>query len=265
MLYDSHAHLDDEQLYQQLPEVLEQARDAGVKYINTIGCDWRSSLMAVRLAEKFQGEVFAAIGVHPHEATSLDEQMIERLHELALSKYTVAWGEIGLDYHYDYSPRPIQQQAFRQQIYAAKLAGLPLIIHDREAHEDTLKIIREEKGGINGGVWHCFSGSWEMAKECMRLGFHISFAGPLTFNNACKLTEVASNVPLDMVLVETDSPYLSPQPLRGKTNQPSNVYFVAKKLSEIRKITIEEIAAITTNNALNLFNIKSNNNFQSSS
>ncbi len=261
MLYDSHAHLDDEQLYQQLPGVLQQAWDAGVKYINTVGCNWSSSLLAVRLAEKYKGNVFAAVGVHPHEATNLDDILLERLHELTLSKCTVAWGEIGLDYHYDFSPRPVQQQAFRQQIAAAKSARLPIIIHDREAHEDTLKIIREENGGVNGGVWHCYSGSWEMAKECMRLGFHISFAGPLTYKNANKLIEVARNVPLDMLLVETDSPYLSPQPLRGKTNQPSNVYYVAKKLAEIREIDLDEIAEVTTNNALNLFCINANSKY----
>jgi len=178
MLFDTHAHLDDKKLYTDLSGVLQRAQESAVTRIATIGCDWPTSLMSVRLAEKYPERVYAAVGVHPHDADTLTEEMLENLFELGRAEATVAWGEIGLDYHYDNSPRDIQKKAFRAQINAAKAAKLPIIIHDRESHEDVMKILREEQGGINGGILHCFSGSWEMAKVCLNLGFMISFAGP---------------------------------------------------------------------------------------
>ena len=226
MLYDTHAHLDDAKLYPEIENVLARAAAVGVAYINTIGCDWKTSLMSVHIAEKYPEHVFAAVGVHPHEAAGLNAEQEEKLFSLAKAEKVVGWGEIGLDYHYDLSSRDIQRRVFRAQIDAAKQAGLPVIIHDREAHQDTLDILRSEHAGINGGVLHCFSGSWEMAKECMKLGYYISFAGPVVFPKSTRLKEVAQQVPLDRILIETDSPYLAPVPVRGKRNSSLYIHYV---------------------------------------
>lgn len=256
MLYDTHAHLDDAKLYPDIEAALSRAAAAGVRYINTIGCDWKSSLMAVHIAEKYPQQVYAAVGVHPHEAALLTPEQEERIFELAKAEKVVGWGEIGLDYYYDHTPRDVQRRVFRRQLDAAKQAGLPVIIHNRDAHQDTLDILRAEHGGVNGGVLHCFSGSWEMAKECLRLGFHISFAGPLTYRNARSLPEVARKTPLDRILVETDCPYLSPEPFRGKTNEPARVSHTLARLAELRQMDEAEMAAATTENGLQLFRVK---------
>ncbi|MEG1538061.1 MAG: TatD family hydrolase, partial [Clostridiales bacterium] len=246
MLFDTHAHLDDRKIYDELGAVLERAETAGVAKIATIGCDWPSSLMSVRLAEKYPGRVFAAVGVHPQDAPTLTAEMLEKLFQLAQEKAVVAWGEIGLDYHYDNPARDIQKQSFRSQIDSAKQVGLPIIIHDRESHEDVMRMIREEQAGINGGILHCFSGSWEMAKFCLNQGFMISFAGPLTFHNARTAVEIAKKIPGDMLLIETDAPYLSPEPFRGKVNEPARVRLVAEKLAELRSEEFDALAAQTT-------------------
>ncbi|MCL1816547.1 MAG: TatD family hydrolase [Clostridiales bacterium] len=256
MLFDSHAHLNDKKLYSDLEGVLQRADEAGVKRVLNCGADWPSSLMSLRLAEKYPGRVYAAVGVHPHDAKTLTEQMLQKLIKLAQAPQVVAWGEIGLDYYRDLSPRPVQQNAFVAQIAAAKSLKKPIIIHDRDAHGDIMSIVRQERAGENGGVFHCFSGSWEMAKECLSLGFMISFAGPLTFHNAPKLAEVAAKAPLDMIVVETDSPYLSPQPYRGKINEPAKVKLVAEKLAEIRGLSYQDIAEITATNTCRLFDIQ---------
>ena len=255
MLFDSHAHLNDKKLYGDLPDVLQRAAAAGVTRILNAGADWPSSLMSVRLAEKYPGQIYAAVGVHPHDAKTLTEEMLQKLLKLAEAPGVVAWGEIGLDYYRDLSPRAVQQSAFIAQIAAAKAAKKPIIIHDREAHGDILRLARQERAGENGGGFHCFSGSWEMAKECLSLGFMISFAGPLTFANAPKLSEVAAQVPPDMMLVETDSPYLSPHPHRGQVNEPARVSLVAARLAEIRGQSFEEVAEMTARNACRLFGI----------
>ena len=255
-LYDTHAHLDDRKLFPELEDVLQRAREAGVGMINTVGCDWRSSLMSVRIAEKHPEQVRAIVGVHPSEIADWDDALLPRLAELCSCPLVVGWGEIGLDYHYeDGTPHDQQRRVFRAQIAAAKEVGMPIIIHDRDAHQDTIDILKQEKAGINGGILHCFSGSWEMAKECLRLGFHISFAGPLTYGNAKTPVEVASKVPEDMLLVETDSPYLTPHPMRGKTNEPARVCYTAAKLAEIRGLEYELMAEITTANAKRLFKL----------
>jgi len=256
-LFDSHAHLNDKKLYGDLDGVLDRAAEAGVIRILNAGADWPSSLMSVRLAEKYPDQIFAAVGIHPHDAKTLTEEMLQKLMKLAEAPEVVAWGEIGLDYYRDLSPREVQQSAFIAQIAAAKAAKKPIIIHDRDAHGDILRIVRQERAGENGGVFHCFSGSWEMAKECLKMGFMISFAGPLTFTNSPKLSEVAAKAPPDMMLVETDSPYLSPHPYRGKINEPARVSIVAKRLAEIRGQSYQEIAEITTQNTLRMLH-KSN-------
>lgn len=256
MLYDTHAHLDDPQLYPDLEGILQRAATAQVELINTVGCDWKSSLLALHIAEKYPQQVRAVVGVHPQQAADCDEALLARLSHLAESPLVVAWGEIGLDYHYGTETRQQQRQAFRAQINAAKQAGLPIVVHDRDSHQDILDILKSEKAATVGGVMHCFSGSWEMARECLRLGFYISFAGPLTFHNARIPVEVAERVPLDRLLVETDCPYLSPHPFRGQRNEPARVAVTAARLAEIRGVDVEQMAEITTANARTLFQIQ---------
>ena len=247
-LFDTHAHLDDKQLVEDVPGVLARAKAAGVVGIATIGCDYRSSLFSLHLAEKYEN-VVAAVGFHPCDTDQLDQAMLEELAEMAAAPKARAIGEIGLDYHWDDVPREVQRQGFIQQIHLAKDLKMPIIIHDREAHGDLFNIIKQEKAGEFGGIMHCYSGSWELAKEAMKLGFYISIAGPVTYKNARHLPEVVKNIPLDHLLIETDSPYLTPSPYRGKTNEPANVFFVAEKIAAIRGMAVEEIGAITTKNA----------------
>ena len=255
MLFDTHAHLDDAALYSDVVNILQRAREAGIDWINSVGCDWRSSLLNVHLAEKHPDMVYASVGVHPSELRQIEENVWEKLTELAKTPRVIGWGEIGLDYHYDDTDKDLQQKYFRAQISLAKEVGKPIIIHDRDSHQDVVDILRQEHAGINGGILHCFSGSWEMAKQCLAMGFMVSFAGPLTYKNARVPVEVAAKVPLDMLLVETDSPYLTPHPFRGKTNEPARVVYTAEKLAQIRHLDYEEIAAITTANAKRIFQL----------
>ena len=258
MLYDTHAHLDDKKLYPEISEVLDRAAASGVGLINTIGCDWKSSLMAVHIAERYSRpdlQIYAAVGFHPSDSAGMDEAMLERLFELAQADKCVAWGEIGLDYYWPTPDRDHQRWAFTAQIDSAKQVGKPIVIHDRDAHNDVLDILKRHKAGVNGGVLHCCSCSWEVAKECLRLGFYISFAGPLTFKNARVALEVAAKTPLDRLLVETDCPYLAPEPNRGKRNEPAYVAFTAARLAEIRGLSADEMAAICTENGKTLFRI----------
>ncbi len=254
MLIDTHAHLDLEEFAADFPEVLERAKENGVGWIVNIGYDLESSRRAVALARQFP-QFYAAIGVHPHEAEGADEATWPVLTDLASEPKAVAVGEIGLDYYRDLSPRPRQQAVFRRQIALARELGRPVIIHDRDAHQDTLTILKEERAGELGGVMHCFSGSWETAKECLKLGFYISIAGPVTFRNAPKVQEVAQKAPLDRLLVETDSPYLAPDPYRGKRNESAYVRLVAEKIASLRGIGFEQVAEATTANARRLFGI----------
>jgi len=256
LLFDSHAHLNDPELYKDLEDVLTRAKEAGVGHIASIGYDWPSSLMNVRLAEKYPDMVHAVIGIHPHDAKIWDEKMSQKIYELARSADVVAIGEIGLDYYRNLSPKEDQIRAFVEQIKLARELSLPIVIHDRDAHGDVMRILKQERGGVNGGIIHCFSGSWEMAEVCMRLGFEISFAGPITYTNARSLVEVAKKVPLAHLLIETDCPYLSPHPYRGKNNEPARVSLVARKLSEICGIDIEQITKMTTENAIRVYRIK---------
>ena len=258
MLYDTHAHLDDKKLYPEIGQVLDRASAAGVGVINTIGCDWKSSLLAVHIAERWSRPelpIYAAVGIHPSDSAGLDDTTLEKLFELAQAEKCVAWGEIGLDYYWPTSDRDHQKKTFVAQIDSAKQAGKPIIIHDRDAHNDLLNILKRYRAGVNGGVLHCCSCSWEIAKECLRLGFYISFAGPLTFKNARVALEVAAKAPLDRLLVETDCPYLAPEPNRGKRNEPAFVAFTAAKLAEIRGLDAEETAAVCTENGKTLFRI----------
>lgn len=253
--FDTHAHLNDEKYAGIVPDIINEANKAGVANIATIGYDLKSSIYSVYLAEKFAG-IHAAVGIHPHDADTLTTEAMNELYDLAKSEKTVAWGEIGLDYYRDLSPRDIQKKAFVEQIHAARELNLPILIHDRDAHGDVVATLKKENGGKNGGIIHCFSGSLEMAEDCIKMGFYISFAGPVTYPNARKLQAVAQTIPLERILIETDCPYLTPQTFRGKTNYPAYVVETAKMLAELRGITLEEVAKITTANAKTVYNLK---------
>jgi TatD DNase family protein len=254
-LFDSHTHLDDRRFHSDRDFVINRARAAGVRFLLNPGADLASSTEAVKLAEAHE-DYYAAVGVHPHEAKTVDDQVMALIKHLARSPKVVAIGEIGLDYHYDHSERSIQREVFRQQIRLAKSLALPIIIHDREAHADVLRNLKEEEAFDNGVLLHCYSGSAEMARQYVELGAMISLAGPVTFKNAKKPAEVAQEVPLEHLLIETDAPYLSPTPHRGKRNEPAHVKLVCERIAELRGITAEAVAEATTNNALRFFKIK---------
>jgi TatD DNase family protein len=252
MLIDTHAHLDHQKFEQDRDEVIARAGTAGVvKIINAAG-DIESSLAGIELARQHSG-IYAAVGIHPHDAKDAPEDYLDQLFELAHREKVVAIGEIGLDYYYDFSPRQIQQQIFRAQLELCKKVNLPVIIHNRDAHKDVLDMLQEVGIGPAGGVMHCFSGSWEVAQQCIKLGLNISFAGPVTFQNAGKLKDVAARVPMDKILAETDCPYLTPHPHRGKRNEPAHVGLVVHQIAELKGLSYEEAAAIIYNNAIKVF------------
>jgi len=253
MLVDTHAHIQDE-AYDDLKAVLKRAADNGVEKIICIGYDYDSSLTAVNLARKYK-EIFAVVGVHPHDAKDLNEDILAKLFELGCEQKVVAIGEIGLDYYRNLSPKEVQKEAFLAQLKIARELKKPIVIHDRDAHQEVLDTLKAEKGGANGGIMHCFSGHLPLAVELMQIGFYISFAGPVTYKNAKKTHEVAAKIPLDKILVETDCPYLTPEPFRGKTNEPANVLLVAEKIAQLRQKTLDEIAYQTSLNAHRIFHI----------
>lgn len=253
MLVDSHAHIDDERFDADRDEVVARALAAGVSLILNVGADMGSSARSVALAEKYPG-IYAAVGMHPHDAKDMRETDYTQLEQWTKHPRVVAIGEIGLDYHYDLSPRPVQKEVFLRQLDLARKTGKPFIIHEREAHADTLEIIRSAARGLKG-VFHCFSGSVETAREYLKMGFYISVAGPVTFSKSGKTKEVAKFVPLDRLLVETDSPYLTPQPHRGHRNEPAYVRLVAEEIASLRNLPLEEVAAATTANVRRLFDI----------
>ncbi|QIB27787.1 TatD family hydrolase [Caloranaerobacter azorensis] len=254
MLIDSHAHLDDKRFDKDRDKIIKNLKDNDVSIVINPGADLASSIKAVALAEEYEN-IYAAVGIHPHDAKTMDEDTIEVLKSLLKKDKVIAVGEIGLDYHYDFSPRDVQKKWFREQIKLAKEFNLPIIVHDREAHKDVYDILREEQDGTLRGVLHCFSGSVEMAKEYIKMGFYISFAGPITFKNAKTSKEVAKAIDINRILIETDSPYLTPHPHRGKRNEPLYVRYVAAMIAELKGMTIEEVARITAENTKKLFNI----------
>ena len=211
-----------------------------------------SSQRCIELSEEYD-IVYAGVGIHPHEASSAGEDYLESLRSMAAHKKVVAIGEIGLDYYYDFSPRDDQKRVFTEQIGLASEVGLPIIVHNRESHKDVLDILRSNKELLVGGVMHCYSGSWDMAKLFLDLGLYISLGGPVTFKNAKRPIEIAENIPLDRLLIETDSPYLTPVPHRGKRNDPGLVGLVAEKIAMIRGISVEEVRRVTSENAVSLF------------
>lgn len=254
MLIDSHAHLEMEEFKEDLEEVTKRAWNSSVEYIVSVGFDLDSSRKAVELSQRFD-RIYSAVGVHPHEAKSVNAGTFDSLKDLVKLNKVVAWGEIGLDYYYDNSPRDLQRSIFRRQIGIARSLGLPIIVHTREAKEDTLTIMKEEDIQEVGGVLHCFSGDLDMAKRAIDMGFFISFSGVISFPKAKRLMEVAREIPVEKILIETDSPYLAPVPHRGKRNEPSYVRNVAEILAEIKGLSFMDIARITSLNAKVLFKI----------
>lgn len=253
MLYDTHAHLNDEAFAQDLEETLARAREAGVTRINVVGCDWETSRQAVALAEQY-AEIYAVVGIHPSDSHTYSDAIEADLLSWGKRGKVVAIGEIGLDYHYDDTDEATQDIVFRRQIRLAHRLDLPLVIHSRDAMEETLRVLKEERGEDgHKGVFHCFSGSWEQAQSCLKLGYYLGFDGPLTFKNAKKPVRVVEQMPLDRLLVETDCPYLSPEPRRGRRNEPAHVRYVAGKVAELRGITAEEAERVTFKNGCHLF------------
>lgn len=254
MLIDSHCHLDDQRYESDREVIITRARAAGVEHFVTIGCDLETSRAAVTLAQQNR-LISATVGVHPHEVKLIQPGWYDELRLLAQGKCVVAYGEIGLDYHYDHSPRDVQRTRFREQVQLARELRLPIVIHTREAQEDTIAILKEEKAGELGGVFHCFSGDAWLAKDALDLGFYLSFSGVITFQNAVMLRDIVKTVPVDRILIETDSPYLTPAPHRGKRNEPAYVRFVAEKIAELHGMSIEQVEEATTRNARRLFRI----------
>lgn len=254
ILFDTHAHLDDDDDYRDRDAMIDRARAAGVAYIVNVGFDLESSRRTIKLAEKYD-LIYAAVGIHPHDAKKARTGYLKELEVMASHPRVVAMGEMGLDYYRDISPRPVQKKVFLEQLALAKKLNKPVIIHDRDAHGDIMDILRKEGLGPSGGVMHCYSGSWEMAKECLNMGFYISIAGPVTFPHAPKLKDVAARVPLDSLLLETDAPYLTPVPHRGKRNEPAYVFYTAEEVARLRGLKTEDLARACVDNGRKLFRI----------
>jgi TatD DNase family protein len=253
-LIDTHAHLDMPEFKADLPQVIERAHEAGVATIMTVGIDAASCRKAIEIAETYPG-VFAILGVHPHDAAQVGEGDLDRLTVLARHEKVKAWGEIGLDFFRNLSPPAIQQEVFRRQITIAKELKLPLVIHSRAATQETIACLREEGAGEVGGVIHCFSGDAKAARHYLEMGFVISIPGVITFNKAQGLREVVKGLPADVLMLETDAPFLAPVPHRGKRNEPAYVRLVAEAIAGIRKQDLSELAAQTTRNACRVFNL----------
>ena len=256
MFIDSHAHIDGPEFDADRNEVIERARAAGVSVILNVGTgDPHSGALerAVELGRSHEN-TYTAIGTHPHDARLYDDAAEERIKTLITSERVIAWGEIGLDFHYDNSPRDVQVTVFKRQLHAARECDLPVVIHTREAESETIEILKSDYAEAKRrGVFHCFSGSMDLAQRAIELGFMISFSGIVTFKKADELRAVAKEVPLDRLLVETDCPYLTPIPYRGKRNEPAYVVEVARCLAGLHGVDLEEMARITTENFLRFF------------
>ena len=255
--FDSHCHVDEEKFNEDRDTVLARMREHGITRFAVIGSDMETSRHAIAFAKQHPGAV-AAGGIHPHEAKGFREEDCEEIARWWKTGEIRAIGEIGLDYYYDFSPRDVQKAVCIRQMELAYELGAPVAYHIRDAHGEMLEIMKSMKQKLTGGIIHCFSGSAEMAKEYLKLGYYISFAGPLTFKRAPKLQEAALLVPKDRLLIETDSPYMAPEPVRGRRNEPANVRYVGMKLAELRGETAEEVAAYTTENAMKIYGLMNN-------
>ena len=251
MLFDTHAHMDDRAFDDDRERILSSLPEQGIALLMNPGCSLASSRAASRLSQEYD-YIYAAVGSHPDAADEVDEEVLEEYRKLCkLNPKIKAIGEIGLDYHYEDIPRQIQQRAFRMQLELARELDLPVIVHEREAHEDGMKIISEFPEVT--GVFHCYSGSAEMARLLVERGWYIGFTGVLTFKNARKAVEVAQSIPLERIVLETDCPYMSPEPFRGKRNDPSRLCYMAEKLAQLRSLPVESIHQITVENGKRLY------------
>jgi TatD DNase family protein len=254
MLIDSHAHLDMNDFEKDRNDVLERAVKGGIVHIISIGIDVKSSTDALRLARKYE-YVSASVGVHPHNADDCDQSDLDKLAKMAAEPEIVAWGEIGLDFFRGYSAPEAQSDVFKRQLRIAEDLNLPVIIHDREAHKEVYSTLKKMGKGERKGVVHCFSGDRDLAEAFIKLGYLISIPGTVTYKKTFNIKDVAASIPLDRILVETDSPFLAPVPKRGKRNEPLNVTFTAKEIARLRNISFEEVALQTSENARNLFGL----------
>ncbi len=254
MFIDTHVHLNADQYEEDLQEVINRALEANVKKMVVIGFDRITIERAMELVEQYSF-IYAVVGWHPVDAIDCTEEDLKWIEELAAHEKVVGIGEMGLDYHWDKSPKDVQQILFRKQIRLAQKVKLPIIIHNRDATEDVIRILQEEEAHITGGIMHCYGGSVETAKQCIEMNFMISLGGPVTFKNAKKPKEVATKIPLENLLIETDAPYLTPHPYRGKRNEPALVTLVAEEIARLKGISIEEVAEVTTKNAELFFGI----------
>ena len=250
MLFDTHAHMNDPAFDADREEMILGLKDKGTELVMNVGCCLSSSKDCIALAEKYPF-VYAAVGTHPDAADEVDDAVLEAYRQMAQHPKVMAIGEIGLDYYYETIPREIQQKAFRMQMELARELKMPVIVHERNAHDDGMRIVKEFKDVT--GVFHCYSGSAEMARQLVDMGWYIGFTGVLTFKNARKAVETAERIPLDRIVLETDCPFMAPEPFRGKRNDPGYLYRMAERLAEIRGITVEEVHRITTENGKRLY------------
>lgn len=253
-LFDAHCHLENERFLTDLPEVMQRMAENGVTRCILAGSDMPTSRAIVALAQKYEN-VYGVVGYHPHEAKSWCEEDAHGLTAMQENAHIVGIGEIGLDYFYDFSPRETQKEVLVRQLLLAKELGVPVVFHVRDAHGDMLDILRAHRSELPAGVLHCYSGSVESAREYLNMGFYLSFAGPITFKNANKLQESVKYCPEDRLMVETDSPYLAPVPMRGRRNEPSFVRFVAEKAAELRGVSVESLSETAARNTCRLFGI----------
>ncbi|HEX2926481.1 MAG TPA: TatD family hydrolase [Ruminiclostridium sp.] len=254
MIFDTHAHYDDEKFDEDRDSLLKELHENSIAYILNASADLGSLDASMELSGKYDF-IYAALGVHPHYAEEMNEEVIEKIRRLSQNSKVVAIGEIGLDYYYDNSPRDIQKYWFERQIELAKELDLPIIIHDRDAHEDTVNIIKKTNAKLVGGIFHCFSGSREMAMDMLKHNLYIAVGGPVTFKNSKKIKEVVEAVPLDKLVVETDCPYLTPEPHRGKRNNSGYLVHTIEKIAEIKGISPAEVSEATLNNAKKVFKL----------
>lgn len=253
-LFDSHCHLENGRFEADLPEVMARMKDAGVNRCILAGSDMETSEQIVALTKE-HAHVYGVVGIHPHDAKTWTDDCAQRIADWTKEERIVGVGEIGLDYYYDHSPRDVQKEVFVKQLLLARKLEMPAVFHVRDAHGDVLDLLRANRSQLPAGVVHCYSGSVESAREYLDMGFYISFAGPITFKNANKLLDVAKYVPQDRILVETDSPYLAPVPMRGCRNEPTFVQYVAQTVAELRGISAEEMAQTAFENTCRLFGI----------
>ena len=252
MLFDTHAHMNDPAFDEDRDSVFLGLKDKGVGNVMNVGCCLASSKDCIALAEKYPF-VYASVGTHPDTADEVNEEVLESYRQMAKHPKVLAIGEIGLDYYYETIPREIQIRAFRMQMELARELDMPVIIHERNAHDDGMRVVKEFKDVK--GVFHCYSGSAEMAQQLVDMGWYIGFTGVLTFKNARKAVETAEQIPLDRIVLETDCPFMAPEPFRGKRNDPGYVPYMAQKLADLRGLSLEEVIEITTQNARKLYRL----------